>query len=59
MIDAKSRGIYEAPGLALLHICYERLLSAIHNENATDQYVTMGRRLGASSTKASGSTPRR
>ena len=46
VIDAKSRGIYEAPGLALLHICYERLLSAIHNENATDQYVTMGRRLG-------------
>src|SRR5580698_849421 len=46
VIDAKSRGIYEAPGMALLHICYERLLSAIHNENATDQYVTMGRRLG-------------
>ena len=36
VIDAKSRGIYEAPALALLHICYERLLSAIHNENATD-----------------------
>jgi argininosuccinate synthase len=46
VIDAKSRGIYEAPGLALLHICYERLLSAIHNENATDQYTVMGRRLG-------------
>ena len=46
VIDAKSRGIYEAPGMALLHICYERLLSAIHNENATDQYVIMGRRLG-------------
>jgi argininosuccinate synthase len=46
VIDAKSRGIYEAPGLALLHIVYERLLSAIHNENATDQYVVMGRRLG-------------
>jgi argininosuccinate synthase len=46
VIDAKSRGIYEAPGLALLHVVYERLLSAIHNENATDQYVTMGRRLG-------------
>ena len=42
VIDAKSRGIYEAPGLALLHICYERLLSAIHNENATDQYIVMG-----------------
>jgi argininosuccinate synthase len=46
VIDAKSRGIYEAPGLALLHIVYERLLSAIHNENATDQYYVMGRRLG-------------
>jgi argininosuccinate synthase len=46
VIDAKSRGIYEAPGLALLHVCYERLLSAIHNENATDQYTIMGRRLG-------------
>jgi argininosuccinate synthase len=46
VIDAKSRGIYEAPGLALLHVVYERLLSAIHNENATDQYVVMGRRLG-------------
>ena len=42
VIDAKSRGIYEAPGLALPAICYERLLSAIHNENATDQYVAMG-----------------
>jgi argininosuccinate synthase len=46
VIDAKSRGIYEAPGMALLHLCYERLLSAIHNENATDQYFTLGRRLG-------------
>ncbi len=46
VIDAKSRGIYEAPALALLHVVYERLLSAIHNENATDQYLTMGRRLG-------------
>jgi argininosuccinate synthase len=46
VIDAKSRGIYEAPALALLHVVYERLLSAIHNENATDQYVIMGRRLG-------------
>jgi argininosuccinate synthase len=46
VIDAKSRGIYEAPALALLHVAYERLLSAIHNENATDQYLTMGRRLG-------------
>jgi argininosuccinate synthase len=46
VIDAKSRGIYEAPGMALLHIAYERLLSAIHNENTTDLYFTLGRRLG-------------
>jgi argininosuccinate synthase len=46
VIDAKSRGIYEAPGMALLHIAYERLLSAIHNENTTDQYFVLGRRLG-------------
>ncbi len=46
VIDAKSRGIYEAPGMALLHLSYERLLSAIHNEATMDLYVTMGRRLG-------------
>ncbi len=46
VIDAKSRGIYEAPGMALLHLVYERLLSAIHNENTIDQYFTQGRRLG-------------
>ncbi|MFY0577681.1 argininosuccinate synthase [Cystobacter fuscus] len=46
VIDAKSRGIYEAPGMALLHIVYERLLSSIHNENTTDLYFTLGRRLG-------------
>jgi argininosuccinate synthase len=46
VIDAKSRGIYEAPGMALLHIVYERLLSAIHNENTLDLYFTLGRRLG-------------
>jgi argininosuccinate synthase len=46
VIDAKSRGIYEAPGMALLHIAYERLLSAIHNENTLDLYFTMGRKLG-------------
>ena len=46
VIDAKSRGIYEAPGMALLHLVYERLLSAIHNENTLDQYFTLGRRLG-------------
>jgi argininosuccinate synthase len=46
VIDAKSRGIYEAPGMALLHIAYERLLSAIHNENTLDLYFSLGRRLG-------------
>jgi argininosuccinate synthase len=46
VIEAKSRGIYEAPGMALLHIAYERLLSAIHNENTLDVYFTSGRRLG-------------
>jgi argininosuccinate synthase len=46
VIDAKSRGIYEAPGMALLHVAYERLLSAIHNENTLDLYFTLGRRLG-------------
>jgi argininosuccinate synthase len=46
VIDAKSRGIYEAPGMALLHIAYERLLSAIHNENTIDLYASLGRRLG-------------
>jgi argininosuccinate synthase len=46
VIDAKSRGIYEAPGMALLHVVYERILSAVHNENTTDLYSTMGRRLG-------------
>jgi argininosuccinate synthase len=46
IIEAKSRGIYEAPGFALLHIAYERLVSAIHNEPTIDSYRTMGRRLG-------------
>jgi argininosuccinate synthase len=46
VIDAKSRGIYEAPGMALLHIAYERLLSATHNEATMDLYFTLGRRLG-------------
>jgi len=46
VIDAKSRGIYEAPGMALLHTVYERLLSAVHNENTLDLYFTLGRRLG-------------
>src|SRR5690606_34843842 len=46
VIAAKSRGIYEAPGMALLHVVYERLLSAVHNEDTTDLYFTLGRRLG-------------
>jgi argininosuccinate synthase len=46
IIEAKSRGIYEGPGLALLHIGYERLVSAIHNEGTIENYRTMGRRLG-------------
>jgi argininosuccinate synthase len=46
IIEAKSRGIYEAPALALLHIVYERLVTAIHNEGTIDNYRTMGRRLG-------------
>ncbi len=46
IIEAKSRGIYEGPGLALLHIAYERLITGIHNENTIENYRTMGRRLG-------------
>jgi argininosuccinate synthase len=46
IIEAKSRGIYEAPGMALLHIGYERLLTAIHNEATLEQYTVEGRRLG-------------
>jgi argininosuccinate synthase len=46
IIEAKSRGIYEAPGMALLHIAYERLLTAIHNESILERYAVDGRRLG-------------
>ena len=46
IIEAKSRGIYEAPGMALLHVAYERLLTGIHNEDTIEQYRTNGRRLG-------------
>jgi len=46
IIEAKSRGIYEAPGMALLHITYERLLNAIHNEDTIANYHAEGRRLG-------------
>ena len=46
IIEAKSRGIYEAPGMALLHIAYERLVTGIHNEDTIEQYRSNGRRLG-------------
>ncbi len=46
VIEAKSRGIYEAPAMALLHLTYERLLSTVHNENTTDLYFSLGRKLG-------------
>ena len=46
IIEAKSRGIYEAPGMALLHIAYERLVNAIHNEDTLASYHNDGRKLG-------------
>jgi argininosuccinate synthase len=46
IIEAKSRGIYEAPGLALLYIAYERLVTGIHNEDTIEQYRDHGRKLG-------------
>ena len=46
IIEAKSRGIYEAPGLALLYIAYERLVTGIHNEDTIEQYRENGKRLG-------------
>src|SRR5919107_1794953 len=46
IIEAKSRGIYEAPGMALLHIAYERLVNAIHNEDTVTSYHNDGRKLG-------------
>jgi argininosuccinate synthase len=46
IIEAKSRGIYEAPGMALLFIAYERLVTGIHNEDTIEQYREHGRRLG-------------
>ena len=46
IIEAKSRGIYEAPGMALFYIAYERLVTGIHNEATIEQYRDMGRRLG-------------
>ncbi|HEX5093353.1 MAG TPA: argininosuccinate synthase [Burkholderiales bacterium] len=46
IIEAKSRGIYEAPGMALLHVAYERLVTGIHNEDTIEQYRANGRVLG-------------
>jgi argininosuccinate synthase len=46
IIEAKSRGIYEAPGMALLFIGYERLVTGIHNEDTIEDYRESGRRLG-------------
>jgi argininosuccinate synthase len=46
IIEAKSRGIYEAPGMALLHTAYERLVTGIHNEDTIEQYRINGMRLG-------------
>jgi argininosuccinate synthase len=46
IIEAKSRGIYEAPGMALLFIAYERLVTGIHNEDTIEEYRENGRRLG-------------
>jgi argininosuccinate synthase len=46
IIEAKSRGIYESPGLALLFIAYERLITGIHNEDTIEQYRENGRKLG-------------
>ena len=59
IIEAKSRGIYEAPGMALLHIAYERLLSAIHNEDTLANYYDRGPPpRPAARTRAAGSTRR-
>jgi argininosuccinate synthase len=46
IIEAKSRGIYEAPGMALLFLAYERLVTGIHNEDTIEQYRINGRKLG-------------
>ena len=46
IIEAKSRGIYEAPAMALFHVAYERLIAGIHNEGTIENYRTMGRKLG-------------
>nr|VUD30058.1 argininosuccinate synthase [Raoultella sp. NCTC 9187] len=59
IIEAKSRGIYEAPGMALLHIAYERLLTGIHNEDTIEQYHAHGRQLVACCIRDAGLTLRR
>jgi argininosuccinate synthase len=59
IIEAKSRGIYEAPGMALLWIAYERLLNAIHNEDTIATTTTRGGSSAGCSTRAAGSTRRR
>ncbi len=46
IIEAKARGVYEAPGMALLHIAYERLVTGIHNEDTIEQYRMNGLKLG-------------
>jgi argininosuccinate synthase len=46
ILEAKSRGIYDAPGMALLHIAYERLVTGIHNEDTIEQYRINGMKLG-------------
>ena len=59
VIEAKSRGIYEAPGMALLHVAYERLLSATHNEATLERTPSTAGASAGSSTRAAGSTSRR
>ncbi len=57
IIEAKSRGIYEAPGMALLWIAYERLLNAIHNEDTLANYHSEGRRLGTAALRGTLARP--
>ena len=59
VIEAKSRGIYEAPGMALLHAAYERLVNAIHNEDTLASYQTRAGGSAGCCTRAAGSTRRR
>jgi argininosuccinate synthase len=59
IIEAKSRGIYEAPGMALLFLAYERLITGIHNEDTISQYRDDGRHWDGCCTRAAGSIPRR